>query len=129
MRKLDIQALLLGVLCACAILLQGADATLAATCQRNSSFHLTSEGPWNGSIVTSSAQPCGGQFTTRGTLTISAVTVAAAPQSGSVRLSGTGYSYKSNAGYHGADSFTLKVCGTEGTAKGCANIRYAVTVE
>jgi len=103
---------------------------LAAICVRSSSFHLTSEGPWNGAITTSSGKPCGGSFRAGGPIRFKRLYLATPPQNGTVSLREGGYySYQSKPGYRGPDVFMLRICGTEQTAEGCANVRYSVTVE
>ena len=101
----------------------------SAGCSRSSSFHLTSEGPWSGTMLTRSGQPCGGGFF-GGSIRFKRLYLATPPQSGTVSLREGGYyAYKSNPGYRGPDSFTLRICGVELNVEGCANVRYAVTVQ
>ncbi len=55
--------------------------------------------------------------------------LAQAPAHGKVRLrEGGTYFYTAPTGYAGPDSFTLRVCGKEGTIEGCANLIYNMTV-
>jgi len=100
------------------------------SCSRRSSFHLTSEGPWSGAMSVRSGQPCGGGFFSGGTIRFKRLYLATPPQNGTVSLREGGYySYQSKAGYRGPDTFTLRICGTEGSVEGCANVRYSVTVQ
>ena len=77
-----------------------------------------------------SGQPCGGGFFSGGSMRFKRLYLATPPQNGTVSLREGGYySYQSKAGYRGPDTFTLRICGTEGTVEGCANVRYSVTVQ
>ena len=115
--------LLAGVL---AILASSADAACIA--RRN--FHLTSEGPWGGGHGTiQQGKTCSGNFTAGGNMIFKRLYLVQAPARGKVQLrEGGTYFYTAPTGYTGKDTFTLRVCGKEGSIEGCANLIYEMTV-
>jgi len=58
------------------------------------------------------------------------LSIAEKSQHGTINLIETLWrdSYRSTAGYTGPDHFVLRLCGIEDSRKGCANIRYDMTV-
>ena len=56
--------------------------------------------------------------------------LVSAPQHGSISLrEGGHYTYSTQVGYRGPDSFMLRICGNEGGRDGCADLQYTVTIE
>jgi Bacterial Ig domain len=100
----------------------------AALCFRSFNFNLTSEGPWNGYGTVNQGKTCGGHYGAGGTMTFGRLLLIHAPAHGTVRLRGLTFVYTASKGYSGADAFTLRVCGKQGTAEGCANLLYNMTV-
>lgn len=88
-------------------------------------------GTWSRTMVAQSGAPCGGTFMAGGGATFKRLYLIAGPHHGRVVLQEGGhYHYMSAAGYHGADSFTLRVCGIGGGGRqGCGNLQYSVTVQ
>jgi hypothetical protein len=77
-----------------------------------------------------SGESCGSRRWTFTTITPKRLYLAIPPQHGKVVLKAPGgYRYFSSPRYAGADSFTLRLCGTKfGGYEGCANLLFAVTV-
>jgi Bacterial Ig domain len=92
-------------------------------------FHL--RGSWSRSMVVASGSPCGGTFAAGGRVSFKRLYLTGSPQHGRVVLQEGGhYHYTSTAGYHGPDSFSLRVCGIGPRGgEGCGNLHYSVTVE
>jgi len=81
-------------------------------------------------MVVNSGSDCGGTFEAGGRATFKRLYLIGGPQHGRVVLQEGGhYHYTSTAGFHGSDSFSLRVCGIEPGGEGCGNLHYAVTVE
>jgi len=115
------------LLAAVAVLLLQSPA--GAACVRSFTFHLSSEGPWSGYGTIKQGRTCSGNYTAGGTMIFKRLLLMQAPAHGAVRLrQGGTYFYTAPKGYSGADPFTLRVCGKEGTIEGCANIIYSMTV-
>jgi hypothetical protein len=105
------------------------DIAQAYECGRKGWFHLTSAGPWPMSIQTKVGTACDGAFRSGGNTSFKNLVLVSPPQHGSVSLRQGGYyTYRPNAGFQGADSFQMRVCGTEGTIQGCADLHYTATV-
>jgi hypothetical protein len=65
-----------------------------------------------------------------GNLTFKRLLLVTPPARGKINLrQGGHYIYTAPASYEGQDTFTLKVCGSEGNKVGCATLNYEVTVE
>jgi Bacterial Ig domain len=106
-------------------------ALAAADCHvRSFSFDITSEGPWPAFMTVKSGKSCGSRSWRFGSTAPSMLYIAAKPAHGSLTISHPAtYHYTPAGGYVGNDSFTLRVCGTKnGGYKGCANIRFDVSV-
>lgn len=117
-----------GILLAAVIVL-ALPSSARAACVRFFNFHVTSEGPWHGHGTIKQGQTCSGNYTAGGNMVFKRLFLAQAPAHGTVRLrEGGTYFYTASAGYSGPDSFTLRVCGKEGTVEGCANLIYNMTV-
>jgi hypothetical protein len=87
-------------------------------------------GNWPRSMAVASGSPCGGTFSAAGRVTFKRLYLTSPPQHGRVVLQEGGhYHYTSAAGYHGSDSFSLRVCGVGPRGEGCGNLHYAVTVQ
>jgi hypothetical protein len=102
----------------------------ARACSVQGRFRLSSEGPWPRTMILRSGDGCGNTFFLHGPGFYQRLYLVARPQHGNVVLrEGGHYRYFSTAGYHGSDSFMLRVCGNVSGANGCANLQYSVTVE
>jgi hypothetical protein len=52
------------------------------------------------------------------------------PVHGKINLREGGYyTYSAPSGYKGADTFTLRACGTEDNKPGCATLQYSVSID
>jgi hypothetical protein len=101
-----------------------------AACSVKGSFRLTSEGPWTRFMSLTSGGGCGNTFRSFGAMFYKRLYLVTPPQHGNVVLrEGGHYRYFSKAGYHGSDSFMLRICGNTNGHDGCANLQYNVTVE
>jgi len=101
-----------------------------AACSVEGRFRLTSEGPWPRSMILKSGGGCGNTFAIHGAGFFKRLYLVTRPQHGNVVLrEGGHYRYFPTAGYHGSDSFMLRVCGNVSGRDGCANLQYSVTVE
>ena len=73
-----------------------------------------------------------GQSCTRGfrfnTVIIEDLQLISAPQNGQVTLHGPGFSYKANPDFHGEDSFTVTVLGSQRKLRGMSMIRVVISV-
>jgi Bacterial Ig domain len=93
-------------------------------------FNFTG-GPWTRSMTVTAGSECGGTFGAAGRVVFKRLYLVTAPQHGTVTLrEGGHYHYAARAGYRGADSFMLRVCGIGGAGREhCADLSYAVTVQ
>lgn len=111
------------------LILTSASGVLAA-CSVAGRFGLMSEGPWPRYMKLKSGGHCGNTFTYSGPGFYKRLFLVTRPQHGNVVLrEGGHYRYFSTAGYHGSDSFMLRICGNVSGHDGCANLQYSVTVE
>jgi P-type conjugative transfer protein TrbJ len=85
---------------------------------------LTPPSPNNGSL--SVPYQTAGSITLTGSGTITSYTIVAQPGHGTVTLSGSKATYTPAAGYYGADSFTFKVTGPNGTSPTTGTISVTV---
>jgi hypothetical protein len=80
-------------------------------------------------IQTKVGAACDGAFRSGGNTSFKRLLLVSPPQHGSISLRQGGYyTYRPNAGFQGADSFQMRVCGTEGAIEGCADLQYTATV-
>jgi Right handed beta helix region len=63
-----------------------------------------------------------------GRVTIESAKLISAPQSGQVKLLGSGFSYTTKADFQGGDAFTIQVSGMADRARGSSDIRINVSV-
>ena len=97
---------------------------------RSGSYHLTSTGPWPMRIRARSGEACSAGFRAGGKMIFKRLFLVSAPQHGSISLKEGGhYTYSAKAGYRGPGSFMLRICGNESGMDGCADLKYAVTIE
>lgn len=102
----------------------------AKECSRSGSYHLTSTGPWPMRIRPRSGETCSAGFRAGGNMIFKRLFVVSAPQHGSISLrEGGQYTYSTQPGYRGPDSFMLRICGNEGGRDGCADLQYTVTID
>jgi hypothetical protein len=102
----------------------------AKECSRSGSYHLSSTGPWPMRIQARSGEACTAGFRAGGNMIFKRLLLVSAPQHGSISLrEGGHYTYSTQAGYRGPDSFMLRICGNEGGRDGCADLQYTVTIE
>lgn len=57
------------------------------------------------------------------------LSVAGAPEHGTLRRRGDAFVYTPDKGFRGKDAYMVKVCATKGAAKGCSGVGYVSTVE
>jgi hypothetical protein len=77
-----------------------------------------------------SGEACSAGFRAGGNMIFKRLFLVSAPQHGSISLrEGGHYTYSTQAGYRGPDSFMLRICGTEGGLDGCADLKYTVTID
>jgi hypothetical protein len=57
---------------------------------------------------------------------VTAVSIVGKPANGGATASNTGFRYKPKAGFTGADSMVVKVCGEQNGQKGCVTINYTM---
>jgi hypothetical protein len=63
-------------------------------------------------------------------LTFKRLLLVTPPAHGKINLREGGYYiYSAPSGYKGADTFTLKDCGTENNKPGCATLNYSVSID
>ena len=63
-----------------------------------------------------------------GRVTIDSAKLISAPQSGQVKLVGSGFSYTAKSDFQGDDAFTIQVSGMADRARGSSDIRITVSV-
>jgi hypothetical protein len=63
-----------------------------------------------------------------GRVTIDSAKLISAPQSGQVKLLGSGFSYTAKSDFQGNDAFTIQVSGMADRARGSSDIRITVSV-
>lgn len=81
-------------------------------------------------MFVASGMSCGGTFSAGGPVTFKRLYLTDSPRHGRVVLQQGGhYHYTATAGYHGADSFSLRICGIGRRGQGCGNLHYTVTVQ
>jgi hypothetical protein len=85
-----------------------------------------------GSDVAANGQ-CDAKGTTRifrsGASTFDSVTVVQPPAHGRAHTNGRlGYGYRPAKGYHGPDSFVIRICGFNAISRGCSNLKHHVVV-
>jgi hypothetical protein len=69
-------------------------------------------------------------FNAGGTTSVDSTVVVAQPKHGTVEMQGrSGFRYLPAKGFHGADKFTLRMCGRTSTAQGCSNLSWNVVVK
>jgi hypothetical protein len=101
-----------------------------AACGNQGTFHLTSPGPWQKSLVARPGGVCENTFRAGGAMVFKQLFLVAPPGHGKVTLrQGGWYRYAAQPGYSGRDTFTLRVCGVQAGHEGCANIVYNVTLQ
>jgi len=116
----------------CLALVAGAmiDEAQARGCSRAGRFSLTSAGPWPMRLRALEGEACNANFRSYGPMIYRRLYLVSSPQHGNIQLiEGGRYRYSAQAGYRGADSFMLRVCGTQNGYEGCADLQYAVTIE
>ena len=82
-------------------------------------------------ITIQSGATCESTFGTFGNanFTFKRLYLVSAPARGKIRLREGGYYiYSAPANYKGTDEFKLRVCGTENSNEGCADLQYSVTI-
>jgi hypothetical protein len=63
-----------------------------------------------------------------GRVTIDSAKLISAPQSGQVKLLGSGFSYTAKSDFQGNDAFTIQVSGMADRARGSSDIRITASV-
>jgi Big-like domain-containing protein len=104
----------------------------AQICDRRGGYHLSSDGNYPMFIRTRAGSTCEATFSnvSGSDLTFKRLFLVTPPAQGKINLREGGYYvYSAPSGYRGADTFTLKVCGTENNKPGCATLNYSVTIE
>jgi hypothetical protein len=73
---------------------------------------------------------CFHRYTSGSTHVLTAIAVATRPSHGTLAAAGSmQFHYVPKAGYKGADSYAVRICGVSSAGRGCSNIRYNVTIE
>jgi hypothetical protein len=104
----------------------------AQTCDRRGGYHLSYDGNYPMFIRTRAGTSCEATFSnvSGSNLTFKRLFLVTPPARGKINLREGGYYiYSAPSGYRGADSFTLKVCGSENNKPGCATLNYSVTID
>jgi hypothetical protein len=104
----------------------------AQICDRRGSYHLSHDGNYPMFIRTHAGTSCEATFSNRAgsDLTFKRLFLVTPPVHGKINLREGGYYiYSAPSGYRGADTFTLKLCGTESNKPGCATLNYSVTID
>ena len=112
------------------IALSALSAPASAACTRRGTFNISSAGPWPVVMTVSAGTSCEGSYQLNFPGTH--LYIVSNPGHGRVSLrEGGHYIYTPAAGYRGADSFMLKLCGRiqGGATESCTNLQYSVTVE
>ncbi len=114
-----------------ALLLMSSPGEAAEFCNRVGRYHLNNAGPWPMHIAAHPGTTCEATFGSYGTgdLVFKRLLVVMAPTRGKIRLREGGYYIYTAPSGAGTDSFTLRVCGSEGGQDGCADLQYSVTVQ
>jgi hypothetical protein len=104
----------------------------AQICDRRGGYHLSYDGKFPMFIRTRAGTTCEATFSnvSGSNLTFKRLFLVTPPARGKINLREGGYYiYSAPSGYKGADTFTLKVCGTENNKPGCATLKYSVTID
>src|SRR6185312_5601213 len=104
----------------------------AQICDRRGGYHLSYDGNYPMFIRTRAGTSCEATFSnvSGSNLTFKRLFLVTPPARGKINLREGGYYiYSAPSGYRGADSFTLKVCGSENNKPGCATLNYSVTID
>jgi Big-like domain-containing protein len=104
----------------------------AKICDRRGGYHLSRDGNYPMFIRTRAGTTCEATFSnvSGSNLTFKRLFLVTRPVHGKINLREGGYYiYSAPSGYRGADTFTLKVCGTENNQSGCATLQYSVTID
>lgn len=79
---------------------------------------------------TTDAGGCKMQYRAGSRTTFTESAIAERPKNGTLtKTGGYAYSYKPKAKFSGADSFAIKVCGTNIQGPGCSTVQYNLVVE
>lgn len=102
----------------------------SAVCRTSGRFSIASSGPWRMGMTVTSGKPCSSSYQLNFPGTH--LYIASNPDHGRLSLrEGGHYTYVPTAGYRGADTFTLKLCGRiqGGQTESCTDLKYVVAVE
>jgi hypothetical protein len=115
---------------AAALLIASAMPALAVQCgSTRGNFSLTSAGPWPLATSARSGEECQGIFRAGSRTVFKRLYVVSPPRNGSVRLQQGGYyHYRSQPGFRGTDTFSLRICGDTGGVEGCADLAVQMFV-
>jgi len=111
--------------------IMAATSSAAAECRYMSlRFHVAQNDSASTTGVSRNGSACTTRFWTSGTSHFTSGSIIARPKHGT--LSGIGslrFRYKPQAGFKGADQYTLRVCGTSRAGSGCSTLTYNITVQ
>lgn len=112
------------------LLIAANSACFAEMCNRTGRYHLSGDGEYPMHISAKAGKTCEATFGSYGTgnLTFKRLLLVSSPQRGTIKLREGGYYIYTAPASAGADSFTLRVCGSENNTPGCATLKYAVVV-
>jgi hypothetical protein len=80
--------------------------------------------------VTMDTKGCRHRFATEKGEKISAASIVAMPQNGTLKKAGNlAFRYQPKSGFSGSDQYTLKVCGSTPGGKGCSTLNYSATIQ
>jgi hypothetical protein len=121
---------LLSLAGAAAFMLLSANPVLAAQCgPSGGNFQFTSPGPWPLYTASKSGEECQGTFRAGVNTHFKRLFVLSPPQRGTIRLQQGGYYYyRSQPGFRGIDSFSLRICGVQGSVEGCTELAMRMQV-
>jgi hypothetical protein len=111
-------------------LFAGTVSSEAARCAGSGRYRLSHDANWPMFISARAGTTCEATFGAAGSAsyTYKRLFLVKAPSRGKVNLREGGYYIYTARASAGADSFTLRVCGSEDGKPGCATLEYTVTV-
>jgi len=102
-----------------------------ADCSRYSvQFRFSRNDSVSTSGTSTKGSACTHRFWAGGTSHYTSGAIAARPSHGTLTQSGMlNFRYQPSPGFKGADSYSVKICGSDAGGSGCATVTYNITVQ
>ena len=116
------------------VMIAAASATMGTTalaeCQLSRVKFFPEQNDTINATATTNGAACVHSYYAGSSFSYTSSAIVSAPSHGSLTQSGTAnFRYVPAKGFHGADAYALKVCGTSRQGTGCSTLKYAVTVQ